>query len=276
MTAAPAGPSGNHLFSAFSNHELGFTRTRGEAFLLSLLAQVLGILLLILFASLAFRPPTAFPRLPADVASKFPIIFRGPSGGGGGDHDTLPAMHGALPTASVIQLAPATVMQPQEMPRLAVQPTVELAPEIKLPDGAQVGDPWSESKFFSNGRGGPGGIGDGCCDGVGPGSGPGAGPGPGGRYIAGHDGVTVPRAIYSPEPMFSDEARKSKTQGNVVLILIVGADGRAHDVRVQSSLGMGLDEKAIDAVKTWRFLPATYKGHPVDSQIAIEVNFHLY
>lgn len=167
-------------------------------------------------------------------------------------------------------------MQPKEMPKLAVPQSAELAPEIKLSAGTQIGDPWAISRILSNGPGGPGGVGEGCCNGVGPDGGPGAGPGPGGRYIAGLNGVTLPRAIYSPEPTFSDEARKSKTQGNVVLLLNVGADGRAHDVRVQSSLGMGLDEKAIEAVSTWRFLPATYKGKPVDAQIAIEVNFHLY
>ena len=82
--------------------------------------------------------------------------------------------------------------------------------------------------------------------------------------------------VYGPEPSFSDEARKSKTQGSVVLLLVVGADRRTYDISVQRSLGMGLDEKAIDAVRTWRFHPATLNGQPVAAQIAVEVNFHLY
>ena len=66
-------------------------------------------------------------------------------------------------------------------------------------------------------------------------------------YRAG--GVTAPRLIYGPEPEFSEEARKARFQGTVVLWLVVGPDGRTHDIRVQQSLGMGLDEKAIEAIR---------------------------
>jgi TonB family protein len=90
------------------------------------------------------------------------------------------------------------------------------------------------------------------------------------------EGVTLPRAIFNPEPSFSDEARKSKTQGIVLLVLVVGADGHPRDIRVRNSLGMGLDEKAITAVNMWRFQPATLHGQPVAAQIAVEVNFRLY
>jgi periplasmic protein TonB len=280
MTAAPAGPAGNDLFSMFSNAGNGHYRARGEAFLLSLLGQALVVVLLALLAIYCRNPLAGTGGgLPLNLTDRLPlpVIFSGPSGGGGGNHDLLPASHGALPPASVIQLAPPTAILPKEMPRLPVDATVELAPEIKILPGSQVGDPLSKvSSLVSNGPGGLGGIGTGCCDGVGPGHGPGAGPGPGGRYLAGIDGVTVPRAIYSPEPSFSDEARQAKAQGIVVLLLVVGADGHTHDIRVQRSLGMGLDEKAIEAVKTWRFIPATLKGKPIDAQIALEVDFHLY
>ncbi len=86
----------------------------------------------------------------------------------------------------------------------------------------------------------------------------------------------MPQVIYSPEPNFSDEARKSKTQGVVLLMVVVGADGTPNHIRVQQSLGMGLDEKAIEAVSRWRFRPATFNGQPVATQIAVEVNFRLY
>jgi TonB family protein len=277
MTAAPAGPSGNHLFSLFYDTPRGTSRSQREAFLLSLLGQALAVALLALFASYAIHDPDGIRRLPSDFADRLPVIFSGPSGGGGGDFSKLPASRGGLPPSSAIQLAPPTAILPREMPRLAVDPTVELVPEIKLPVSSQVGDPLSKfSSILSNGPGGPGGVGNGCCDGDGPGHGPGAGLGTGGLHLAGVGGVTVPRAIYSPGPSFSDEARKAKAQGIVVLLLVVGADGRTHDIRVQRSLGMGLDEKAIEAVKTWRFLPATFKGQPVDAQIALEVDFHLY
>jgi len=73
-----------------------------------------------------------------------------------------------------------------------------------------------------------------------------------------------------------EEARKAKYQGTCTLGLIVGTDGRPSNIRVLSSLGMGLDEKAIEAVKNWKFEPAMKDGHPVRVEIAVEVDFHLY
>ena len=89
-------------------------------------------------------------------------------------------------------------------------------------------------------------------------------------------GVTVPEAIYSPEPSFSEEARKAQAQGVVMLLLVVGKDGHPYNIRLGQSLGMGLDEKAIEAVSRWRFRPATLNGQPVATQIAVQVDFHLY
>ena len=89
-------------------------------------------------------------------------------------------------------------------------------------------------------------------------------------------GGTRPRAIYDPDPDYSDAARKAKYQGSVVLWLVVGADGLPHNIRVQRSLGMGLDEKAVAAVSTWRFQPATLNGQPVAVEVNVEVSFRLY
>jgi periplasmic protein TonB len=205
-----------------------------------------------------------------------PIIFSGHNGGGGGNHDPIPASHGNLPLASLNPLTPPTVTLPKEMPKLPVPEAVEVAPEIKLPQSGQVGDPMSKFTIPSNGHGGPGGMGDGCCNGVGDSTGPGAGEGPEGIYPTGTKGMTLPQAIFNPDPNFSDEARKSKTQGRVELMLVVGKDGRTYNIRVRQSLGMGLDEKAIEAVRTWRFKPATLNGAPVATQIAVDVDFHLY
>jgi TonB family protein len=88
--------------------------------------------------------------------------------------------------------------------------------------------------------------------------------------------VSAPRAIYTPEPEFSEEARKAKYQGVVVLEIIVGADGRVRNPRVVRSLGMGLDEKAREKVLTWKFAPATKDGRPVAVEMNIEVSFNLY
>jgi periplasmic protein TonB len=277
MTAATSGPSGPALFSLFSRESDNLYRTRGEAFAFSLFGQAVLLGLLIYFTSCVVRNPPRtdlrFPKL-----EQLPLIFSGHNGGGGGGREPLPASHGDLPRASLDQqIVPPTVILPKEMPKLAVEETVMVAPEVKLPQGGQIGDPTSPfSKWLSNGPGGPGGIGQGCCDGVGDSTGPHAGSGPPGIYPAGKQGVTVPQVIYNPEPSFSDEARKAKMQGVVVLLLVVGNDGRTYNIRVGQSLGMGLDEKAIEAVSRWRFKPATLNGQPVATQIAVEVDFHLY
>jgi protein TonB len=86
----------------------------------------------------------------------------------------------------------------------------------------------------------------------------------------------MPRAIYAPEPEFSEEARIAKFQGEVTLLVTIGTDGRARNLSVVRSVGMGLDQKALDAVRTWRFEPAKKDGRPVAVQMNIIVNFHLF
>jgi TonB family protein len=115
-----------------------------------------------------------------------------------------------------------------------------------------------------------------ASSGRGPGVGPGWGGGIGGGTYRVGGGVTAPRIIYAPDPEFSEEARKAKFQGTVVLWAIVGPDGRTHDIRVYRSLGMGLDEKAIEAIRQWRFEPGRKDGIPVAVQVKVEVNFRLY
>ncbi len=277
MTGSSSGPSGPNIFSLASAEVGGLYRVRKESFAFSLLGQVAVVALLVYFTSCVIRTTPGIDKLPIRL-QQLPLIFSGHSGGGGGNFDKLPASHGVLPRASLDeQFVAPTVKVPTEMPRLPLEATIAVAPEVKIPQGGQLGDPMSQfSSVLSNGPGGPGGIGPGCCNGVGASEGPSFGTGPRGVYPAGKLGVTVPKVIYSPEPVFSDEARKAKTQGVVVLMLVVGQDGRSSDIYVQRSLGMGLDEKAIEAVKHWRFRPATLNGQPVATQIAVEVEFHLY
>ena len=89
-------------------------------------------------------------------------------------------------------------------------------------------------------------------------------------------GVSAPRPIYSPDPEYSEEARKAKYQGTVVVWVVVGPDGRTRDIRIQRSLGMGLDEKAIAAIQTWKFEPARKNGVAVAVQVSVEITFRLY
>ncbi len=215
-----------------------------------------------------------------------PMTKPGPSaggGGGGGDHDKLQAPKGKLPKAAMEQITPPAMVIRNDHPKLAVEPTVVLPPQIKLASSMpNIGNPMSAvpSGPPSNGTGGGGGIGSGNGGGVGSGSGPGVGPGHGGGIGGGAfrvgGGVSAPRALDTPDPEYSEEARKAKYQGTCVLWLIVGPDGKPRDVKVARALGMGLDEKAIQAVRNWRFEPAMKDGKPVAVQINVEVNFRLY
>jgi len=200
-------------------------------------------------------------------------------GGGGGDREKMNAPKGALPKTARDQFTPPAVVVRNEAPKLPVVPTV-VAPEIKVPT-AVIGDPLAAlAAPPSNGTGANSGIGSGAGQGIGSGRGPGVGPGwgggaGGGPYRVG-GGVSAPRILYQPDPEYSEEARKAKYQGTVILWVVVGPDGRVHDVRVARSLGLGLDEKAMEAVRAWKFDPARKDGQAVAVGVNIEVNFHLY
>jgi TonB family protein len=200
-------------------------------------------------------------------------------GGGGGSHDLLPASKGALPKPSKTQIAPPMVIPPENA-KLQVAPSVVAPPELKPLQGNQMGDPLAKALTASNGPGIGSGIGSGNGTGVGSGSGPGVGPGHGGGYGGGAyrpgGGVRAPKVVYRVEPEFSDEARKNKYQGTVTVRVVVGVDGKPHDISVQRSLGMGLDEKAVEAARLWRFEPGTKDGVPVPVEVYLEVSFHLY
>ena len=201
-------------------------------------------------------------------------------GGGGGDRDKLAAPKGALPKLSAEQITPPAVVIRNSNPKLAVAPTVVVPPQIKLPQSGQMGDPLSAVLGPpSNGIGSGGGIGSGSGGGVGSGRGPGVGPGwgggiGGGAYRVG-GGVSAPRALYAPDPEYSEEARKAKYSGTVVLYIEVDTNGQARNVRVVKGIGLGLDEKAIEAVTKWKFRPGMKDGRPVIVKAQIEVNFRL-
>jgi TonB family protein len=100
-------------------------------------------------------------------------------------------------------------------------------------------------------------------------------PGSGGVYHPGN-GVSAPQVIYAPDPEFSDEAQRAKYQGICVVSVIADAQGNPQHVHVIRPLGMGLDEKAVEAVRQYKFRPATLQGHPVPVEVNIEVNFRRY
>jgi periplasmic protein TonB len=239
---------------------------------------------------IARRPGAAAPAPKVTVTlidpGDLPILKAGTKqsggGGGGGDRDVLQASKGKLPKFSMQQITPPAVVIRNDHPKLAVEPTIVIPPQVQLASNnmPNLGDPMAHAVLPSNGTGSGSGIGSGSGGGVGSGTGPGFGPGEGGGTGGGifhvGNGVAPPRVIYQPEIEFSEEARKAKYQGTCVLALVVDANGRPTNIRVTSSLGMGLDEKAIEAAKKYRFEPGTKNGHPVAVEIALEVDFHLY
>jgi len=252
-------------------------------------ALVLGLIMGVTFITIP-RPVPAAPKPqintklidPDDYPLK-PAKTQAGGGGGGGDHDLLRASVGRLPRSSMRQITPPAAVIRNPTPRLAVEPTVIVPPDIKLAMNTKLlnlGDLKSSAVIPSNGPGAYGGIGPGSDGGVGPGHGHGFGPGDeagtGGDTFHIGRGVTPPRVIFQTDPEFSEEARKAKYQGNCVLGLLVDANGRPTNIRVLNALGMGLDEKAIESVKNWKFEPGKKDGHDVAVEIAVEVDFHLY
>ncbi|MBM3812818.1 MAG: energy transducer TonB [Acidimicrobiia bacterium] len=202
-------------------------------------------------------------------------------GGGGGDRSPLPASKGRAPRASLRQFVPPAAVVHNEDPKLVMEPTIVLPSDVQLPNVnmAQWGDPLAKIGPPSNGPGSGGGIGSGSGGGIGSGQGPGFGPGRGGGIGGGvfriGGGVSAPTLVYKVEPEYSEEARKAKFQGTVVLSVVVDEKGNPRDLRVIRALGLGLDEKAIEAVQKWRFKPGFLQGKPVAVAATVEVNFRL-
>ena len=265
----------------------GLYQTQRSSFFVSFLAHVLIIVLLLASGSYVVkRRQEIRQQVIGVVIDVSPYVLhpsksRAGGGGGGGDRSKLSASKGALPRLSLGQLTPPAVVVRKEVPKLPVEASVVVPPEIPLPHAGSLGDPLSAILAPpSNGIGSGGGIGTGSAGGVGAGRGPGVGPGWGGGIGGGvyqiGGGVIAPRILYAPNPDFSEEARKNHYEGLVVLSMVVGPDGRAHDVRVQRSLGMGLDDKAIEAIALWRFEPGRKDGVPVAVLANVEVSFRLY
>ena len=204
-------------------------------------------------------------------------------GGGGGESNPLPASKGRLPRFAMEQFTPPVAVIRNPQPKLPMEPTVVVPPDIRVPQPniAQYGDPLSNVLApLSSGPGTGGGIGTGSGGGVGSGSGPGVGPGFGGGIGGGvfrvGGSVSAPVLIYKVEPQYSEEARKAKYQGTVVIWMIVDVDGLPHNIRVVKSVGLGLDERAAEAVRQWRFKPALRLGQPVPVYTTVEVTFRLF
>ncbi|MBW4037743.1 MAG: TonB family protein [Acidobacteria bacterium] len=194
-------------------------------------------------------------------------------GGGGGHHDLAPVTKGRPPQVAPEQIVPPKA-PPTEAPKIAMAPTVVVQKNLNMAtnDMPNIGMPSSNLKGISLGSGAGTGLGAGIGSGIGPGSGGNTGGGP--MHIGG--GVSKPVVLYSVEPEFSEEARKAKFSGNVEVYLWVDQNGKPSHIRVVRGVGMGLDEKAVEAVRQYKFKPAMKDGKPVMVDLYIDVNFQIF
>ena len=247
----------------------------------------IGILLVALFFVGRKVIETVKPSLMANIDVG---MYRAPAmkdlaggGGGGGDHSIIQASKGKLPKIEKTPMVPPEV-KTFDKPKIAMPAAIDVQKNIQLPDNPtmpNIGMKSGVNVVLSNGTGGGGGMGSGSNGGLGSGNGAGYGPGYGGNAGGGYyhvgGGISAPVPLNTVEAEFSDEARRAKYQGVVLIQMIVDAHGNPQNPRVIRPLGMGLDEKALEAVRKYRFKPAVKDGKtPVPVMITVEVNFHLY
>lgn len=221
-----------------------------------------------------YLPPPQILELP-------PEPEQSGGGGGGGLETETPPSQGELPRAAEEQFVPPTPVAPNPDPILVVEPTM-VVPQMRTlvpPPTLLLGMPDGIPGPPSAGPGTGGGIGIGTGHGVGEGNGAGLGEGEdrgtgGGVFNLG-GGVTPPRVRYRVDPEYSEDARRARHQGTVVLEAIVRRDGSVEILGVAKGLGYGLDENAIAALNQWKFDPGQKDGQAVDVRLSIEVNFTL-
>jgi TonB family protein len=219
-----------------------------------------------------YAPPPPPPKV-------MPVAKVQGGGGGGGAHHVVEPIHGRLPQVAPIHMLPPQIVRVSN-PKLAMEPTMQVnmptnpaVPNLGMQQSPQIA-------LASQGNGSGSGFGHGMGGGIGSSSGTGVGPGTGGGYGGGvmsvGGGVSAPVLVHSVDPEFTEEARQQSFQGTVAIQLIVDAQGYPQAVHVAHHLGLGLDEKAIAAVRQYRFRPAMYQGHPVAVQMIVEVDFRLH
>jgi TonB family protein len=242
-------------------------------------ALVAVILLLGTFQPVQSLVKQQITALEVDLRPYLAQQDKAPSGGGGGGaRKLLDASKGKLPKPAPRQFTPPRVDTIPD-PKLPMVPSIIAPDDVPNIQANNYGDPLSHLGIPSNGIGSGGGIGIGAGGGVGSGKGAGFGSGSGGGFGGGAyrigGGISAPSVLSKVEPEYSEEARKAKWQGSVVLSVIVDELGRPRDVKVLRSLGLGLDQKAVEAVSQWKFKPGLKDGKPVPVMATIEVNFRL-
>ena len=288
-------------------------RRSGFSLVASGLLHAAAILALVFAAWLKLLDANDTEQIVKD-ASPVRLVFLmtpGPGGGGGGSGLKMPEPPSRAerkPPARVVRKVsspvppvrksptprPVTVEPPRPLPPPNVDPVVAdppkpapappavQAPVVPAPaDSKNTLGVLSQAPALSvsagSGQGGSAGAGDGSGlgDGRGAGIGPGSGGGTGGGPFQPGAGIEPPTLLREVKPLYTDEARRRSIEGDVTLEIVVRRDGSVGSPRVTRSLGAGLDERAVDAVRQWRFGPARRQGAPVDVVVEVSVEFKL-
>jgi TonB family protein len=235
-------------------------------------------------------------------------LGKGGGGGGGGLRERTPPPPAKRKAAVTLPKRPASPVPPARPKAAPPRPAPELPkPEVRVeqtpiekpvppppppPPAVQApvksipadpvespGLPEAPTRAPSRGTGDRGGVGSGSGQGVGEGTGGGLGAGTGGGTGGGvyqpGAGIDPPTLVREVRPVYTDDARRQRIEGDVILEIVVRSDGSVGSIRVKRSLGGGLDQRAIDAVRQWRFNPARRHGTPVDVAVEVAVEFKL-
>ena len=258
------------------------------------LLYALGAAALLVMASLGLLSANTTDEIVRDPTPPVQLVYLmspGPGGGGGGGGLRSPLPPPAAkrkserpvrkPASRVPPPRPRPVMATPDPPKPVPPVTVQAPVQSIASDPVEtIGLPVEKAPSPpSQGRGTRGGVGSGEGSGIGEGSGSGLGPGTGGGTGGGPyqpgAGIDPPTLVREVRPQYTDEARRQSIEGDVVLEIVVRHDGSVGNVRVRRTLGAGLEQKAIDAVRQWRFNPAKRHGSPVDVVVDVSVGFKL-
>ena len=236
-------------------------------------ALVIGLIAWMMMKHISMGTKAVTTLVPVELLTPPPAPPRAQAmGGGGGQRGPTPVTKGTPPKFADMQIVPPKA-PPMVDPKIKIEPTIEVQKDVKMASSLpQIGVANSPIVGMSMGNGSGTGLGSGNGSGLGPGSGGNTGGGP--KRIGG--GVSAPQLIYQVEPEFSEEARKAKVAGNVLVNLWVDTNGLPSHVRVIRGVGMGLDEKAVEAVRQYKFRPAMENGKPVLVELNVEVNFQIF
>lgn len=267
----------------FEAIDLSAHRGRAQTVSIGLHAAILAVLILALASSPKHGPLRNFIDLgpakpllsyvpPRTAVSEQPSLGRA---GGGGENDPRPTRFGNLAPRSSMPLVPPRANR-EENPALPAPPAVldRNAPASNALV-TNLGLPWANGDTDSAGPGKHHGFGSGDGGTMGDGSGNGAGAGDSDLpYTNAASPVTC---LYCPQPNYTDEARKAKLEGKILLRVLVGPDGKPQHIQILQGLGMGLDERTEETIRTWRFSPGRDANkNPVPSWVTIETRFQLY